>query len=350
VKKTEIGENMAKKNKRDMKKRQVRAAQKHQAKRRAKATLLRGQSHVQVQYRPGIAEMEVPPGFRAISMSQAMLEYGKPLEELMVRGVDDINKLMQTSMLLWNHAISVEKGEVNEREKVEVAEILEDVFGLTKDKAESLRKRMVERRIFLFPEDKQPENRLMPFMFIRKEKVVRIEPFAYNQMIPTETDISSDHKDKELVNRITKLDQLILEEAEYDDYEKLLMEVKDEAERLFRKWLADRGFPEEFHRLAECLNIYFDFVYGYAHDDVITLKSISGGYLMEFFEDFLLRKIYVEPQEYVDWPPSIKLFYQFLKDKGYMKDSTSIIDTVKGSKQDFLKSSTGSLDSVLIKR
>jgi hypothetical protein len=285
--------------------------------------------------------MEAPPGFRAISMSQAMLEYGKPLNELIVPAamddMDNLNMIMKITMLLWNHAISVEKGEEEEREKVSVTGILEKAFGLKKDEAESLRKRMVERRSFLFPEDKQPKDRLTPFMFIRKEKVVRIEPFAYNRLIPTKTNIPYSSEDKGLIDRITKLDQLILEEADYEDYENLFTEAKDGAERLFRKWLADKGFPEEFHSLTECLSIYLDFIYGYAHDDMITLKSISPGYLMEFFEDFLLRKMYVEPQEYVDWPPSIKLFYQFLKDKRYIEDPASIIYAVNRLETRFLE-------------
>jgi hypothetical protein len=332
---------MAKKNKKEIKKRRSKAAQKHQIGRKEKTALLRGQSHVQVQYRPGIAEMEAPPGFRAISMSQAMLEYGKPLNELVVpTAIDDMDNLemiMKITMLLWNHALSVEKGEEEEREKVSVTGILEKAFGLKKDEAESLRKRMVERRSFLFPEDKQPKDRLTPFMFIRKEKVVRIEPFAYNRLIPTKTNIPYSSEDEGLIDKIIKLDQLILEETDYEDYENLFTEVKDGAERLFGKWLADKGFPEEFLSLTECLSIYLDFIYGYAHDDIITLKSISPGYLMEFFEDFLLRKMYVEPQEYVDWPPSIKLFYQFLKDKRYIEDPASIIYAVNRLETRFLE-------------
>ncbi|MDP7354819.1 MAG: hypothetical protein QGE94_07050 [Desulfobacterales bacterium] len=40
---------------------------------------------------------------------------------------------------------------------------------------------------------------------------------------------------------------------------------------------------------AECLFIFFDFVYGYIHDDTIIIKTVPDQYWMEFFEDFLLR-------------------------------------------------------------
>ncbi len=48
----------------------------------------------------------------------------------------------------------------------------------------------------------------------------------------------------------------------------------------------------------------------------------------EFFEDFLIRKVYAGPQEYVEWPPAIRLFYLFLKDKGYIDDTASMMSMI----------------------
>jgi hypothetical protein len=330
---------MAKKNRKDMDRRRAKASQKRQVKRKAKAAALRGQSGTQVRYRPGITEMDAPPGFRAVSMSQAILEFGKPLEQLAgsTGQRPDMNKVMQASMLLWNHALSDERGEAGEREKAEVAEALGETFGLKGDEAASLRTRMVERRSYLFPEGNQPKDRMSPFMFIRKERMVEIEPFAYDRLTFTAADIAPDSEDTALIDRIIKLDRFVTEEADYREYESPLMEVKDKAAELFERWLDDKGFPEEYDALARCLSIYLDFVYGYVHDDVVTLRSVRPGYLVEFFEDFLLRKMYAEPQEYVDWPPSIKLFYQFLKDKGYVEDPSPIIQAIERLEPRFLE-------------
>lgn len=90
-------------NKKDMSKRRNKAAQKNQDKRKAKAAALRRQPEVQVRYLPGITEMGVPEGFRSIGMAQAIMEFGKPLQEYMEKNMqskDDLNKFMQTSMLL----------------------------------------------------------------------------------------------------------------------------------------------------------------------------------------------------------------------------------------------------------
>ncbi|GAG48770.1 unnamed protein product, partial [marine sediment metagenome] len=59
--------------------------------------------------------------------------------------------------------------------------------------------------------------------------------------------------------------------------------------------------------------------------DIVILKSMPDIYFIEFFEDFLLRKMMTEPNEYVNWPPALKLFYQFLHEKGYLDNPEEII-------------------------
>jgi hypothetical protein len=320
-------------NKKDMNKRRNKAAQKKQAQRKTKAAALRGKPDVEVRYRPGITEMGAPDGFRAIGMAQAIMEYGKPLQEYtgqQMQSKDDLNKFMQTAMLLWNHALSVEKGEEDALEKADVVKVLSRTFGLNPGEAETLRTRMVERRHSLFPSDKQPKERTTPFMIMRKETVAELKPFPYERFKHTEESIPPGPEDNALIEQIKKLDRLMMDEADHELVEKLLMETKDAAEKRYKQWLVDRGFPEEFHALAECLHLYFDFVYGYMHDDIVTLKTVTLSYLTEFFEDFLIRKVYGEPQEYVDWPPAIKLFYLFLKDKGYLEDASSMMTMING--------------------
>ena len=324
-------------NKKDLKKRRIKAAKKKQEKRKAKTAALSRQS--QVQYRPGITEMGAPEGFRAIGMAQAMMEYGKPLNDyrgLRAESMDDLNSLMQASMLLWNHAQDIEKGTSDEAQKIEIAKTLSGTLGLTMVAAEDLRAKMVARRNWLFPPDKQPEDRTSPFMIMRKETLVEIKPFPYDRFTHTEASIAPGPEDHALIEQIMKLDRYMEDEADYEDIEKLLTETKDLAEKRFKQWLADRGFPSEFHRLAECLHIYFDFVYAYMHDHTVTMKTITLSYLTEFLEDFLIRKVYGDPQEYVDWPPAIKMFYLFLKDKGYMEDVASITSSINALEMSFL--------------
>lgn len=322
-------------NKKDTNKRRNKAAQKKEQKRKTKAAALRKQANVQVVHRPGISEMGAPDGFRAIGMAQAMMEYIKPLDEYYGKepqSIDDLNNRMNISMLLWNHALEVEKGEEPSSKQSDVAKTLSKALGLSAEQAEALRARMVERRSWLFPEEVQLKERTSSFMVMRKERLAEIKPFNYDKLQHTRDEIPASDEDRALIRKIEKLDRFMEEEADYGEYEKLLSETKDEAEKRYKQWLADRGFPAEHHGLSGCLHIYFDFVYGYAHDHVVTLKTITLNYLTEFSEDFLIRKVYGDPQEYVEWPPAIKLFYLFLKDKGYMEDiaaTTSMINAME---------------------
>jgi len=327
-------------NKKDTNKRRNKATQKKQAQRKAKATTLRRQANVQVVNRPGISEMGAPDGFRAIGMAQAMMEYAKPLDEYYGKGlqnIDDLNKRMNLSMLLWNHALSEEKGEERAARKTEVLKALSDAFGMNGEDAEALRVRMVARRKWLFPEEVQPKERATPIMIIRKETLSEIRSFDYGRLRHARDEVPPDAADRALIENIRKLDRFMEEEADYDEFEKLLTETKDEAEKRYKQWLADRGFPPEFQRLSGCLHIYFDFVYGYMHDHVVTMKTITLNYLTEFFEDFLIRKVYGDPQEYIEWPPAIKLFYLFLKDKEYMEDIASITSMINALELRFME-------------
>jgi hypothetical protein len=238
---------------------------------------------------------------------------------------------MKISMLLWNHALEVEKGEEPSTEKTEVGKALSDALGLSAEQAEALRARMVERRSWLFPGEVQPKERTSSIMIMRKESRAEIKPFNYDKLQHTRDKVAASDEDRALIRKIEKLDRFMEEEADYGEYEKLLSETKDEAEKLYKQWLVDRGFPAEHHGLSGCLHIYFDFVYGYMHDHVVTLKTITLNYLTEFFEDFLIRKVYGDPQEYVEWPPAIKLFYLFLKDKGYMEDIAAITSMINAT-------------------
>ena len=64
------------------------------------------------------------------------------------------------------------------------------------------------------------------------------------------------------------------------------------------------------------------------HDDIVVLKTVYTVYFEEFLFDHVLRKVMMEPHEHVDWPPMLKLFYNFLCEKEYLEDSTSVIDAI----------------------
>jgi len=328
---------VGKKNKKDILKRHLRSKQK--AKKRRE--LRRGSSGIDSpieevrHYRPGISEMGAPPGFRAIPMAQAMMEYAKPLVEIAEAKGRDINDALQVSLLLWNYALSLKDGKSDLKLEEKILKSLGKTLRLDEKEANVFMRKMVERKSYLFPPDQQSSDHFLPFMFIRKEVKHPIRPFDYNQLNLSEEKIPADQKDTGLIDKIKKLDALVASDCDWDEMEKLLSRVEDEAMERFENWLGLKGISEG-SRFSSCLGIFFSFVYGYDHEDVVLLKSVSNGYFLEFFEDFLLRKMMVEPNEYVDWPPALKMFYTFLHEKNYLENPDLLISSITRIEPNFI--------------
>ena len=316
---------MSKKKKKGIEKRQSKSRERKKKKRGLR--LIKSRQEPEVITRPGLPHMGAPEGFRAISMSQAMMEYAQPIMKFVEDDEKGFNDALQISMGLWNYALSVEKGDEDKKIEQDMLKALGKVFKLDKDEAQSLFTKMIERRAYLFPPDIQPEPGI-PFMFIRKEIRYLIQPFDYKKLVISDEVVPPDQNDSDLIKKINKLDEFIYDGAEYDRYEKLFYSLKDECQELFEKWLVAKGLKDDVQNYSFCLQTYLDFIYGYMHDDVVVLKSVPDIYFVEFFEDFLLRKMMAEPNEYIYWPPALKLFYRFLNEKGYLDNHGKAIANI----------------------
>jgi hypothetical protein len=314
---------MAKKKKSEAGKRRNKSRQKMKKKRSLRSMKSRQERRTEATYRPGLPYMGAPEGFRSISMSQAMIEYGKPLMKYFEDDESAFDVAIQISMMLWNYSISVEKGYEHKEMAHEILKALREALDLNKDEAKSLLTKMMERRTYLFPPEIQPGPGTL--MFIRKEVRYLIQPFDYEKLVISDEAIPADQDDTELIEKMKALDSLIRDGEDYSTYEKLLLTLIDDSESLFERWLVARGMSDDAREYSFCLQTYLEFIYGYMHDDVVVLKSVPDIYFIEFFEDFLLRKMMVEPNEYVYWPPAVKLFYRFLYEKGYLKNHEEII-------------------------
>jgi len=317
-----------KKNKTKISKRRQKAKQQKAKKR--KLRLVKGgggdTSGPAVIERPGVPDLGAPEGFRSIPFSQAIMEYGAPLMK-QTKNEKAMEAALQLSGLFWNYALNVRDGKVDQRLEKEIVKGVKYELGLNKEEVQNLVKRMVARYQYLFPEEIQPKPPA-PFMFIRKEVRHIIRPYDYgkldisDQLIPPNTD------DQDAIDRLRQLDTLVMDHADYKQYESLLTEVKDKCEGRFRQWLIVKGVDEQAEDLAGCPYIFFDFVYGYMHDDVVTLKTVTDRYWTEFFEGFLILKMVVTPPEYILWLPALKLFYRFLHEKDYLDNPDKIIDRI----------------------
>lgn len=313
------------KKKKSAAKRRARANYKKQKKLKARSINLKNQNNVQFIERPALTDIEAPDGFRPISNSQAMLEYSQPLLDYVESGkVKDINDVLKISMAIWNYAVSIEK---HDKEfvisKNDVVNQIRITIGMSKSEATDFFETMVQRKNYLLPSEIQPKIPLI--MFIRKETHTLIREFNYHQLIFSKEPIPPDDEDKEMVNSIKEMDRYMTDGTDYDEWEDDYFAMEEKCQDRFCEWLIDKGLNDFSDQFSGNIQIYLDFVYRYMHDDIVLLHKIKLIYIDEFFSDFLLRKMWVKPDEYITWPPALKLFYAFLQEKEYLRDPKPII-------------------------
>lgn len=323
-----------KKNKKEIAKRQARAKEKAKKKRQPNFS----KPIIRVMDRPPITRMDTPKGFTSISSSQAMMEYAKPLLSGGAKDIKDLNKLLELVSSLWNLAISKQKDHQREYQQWmdRVKAGAKNILNLDGEERDRFINEMVERQAHLFPEDVQPKTPSM-FMYMRKEVSYLIAPFDYSKIkFKMNKEIPPDEEDLQLIRKIEELDRHMVKGSDYDEFEELALSIEDECPKLLEKWLIAKGIEDTPNEYSGCLGIYIMFIYRYMHEETVMLKAVPDIYFFEFFEDFLLRKVACKPFEYLYWPPALKLFYQFLTEKGYMKDM-SIIGKLDAMESHFLE-------------
>jgi len=116
-----------------------------------------------------MADIEAPDGFRAVSVSQALMTFAKPLMD--VAGDCDIkrlNEIFGISIFFWNYEILKREGSKQAGEiKKKIMAAMRGILGLRVAESEELLHKMLERKRHLFPEDIQPKH--SPVMFMREE-------------------------------------------------------------------------------------------------------------------------------------------------------------------------------------
>jgi hypothetical protein len=307
-------------------------------KKKSKAAKSPSKSNVEFINTSPMSDIEAPEGFRTVSPTQAIMVYNQPLMEHGQKNTDDLNELMQIGISLWNYSISIHDGKEDKKNRDTIIETLKTKLSLSGEKAKALLDKMVERYSYLFPKNIQPEDKL--FMFIRKETSIDIQPLDYSKLAVPQGIIPPDNKDKDLINRIKLLDTFITSNSDYSEFEELMFDVMDDSEKRFEKWLNKKRLSKDIKQFQfpSCIESYLQFIYGYMHDDIVTLKIISRHYIEEFFEDYLLRKMILEnPAEYVEWIPALKLFYRFLYEKEYIADPDDIIGAIDSLEPDFIE-------------
>ena len=103
----------------------------HRKKQKRKLRLIKAKSkpeHKSVVH-PPMAEVDAPPGFRAVSMSQAVMEYSKSIFDLNdSESIDDMNQALQLTSLIWNYGIAIESGNVEKKMTKEILDMIQPIW------------------------------------------------------------------------------------------------------------------------------------------------------------------------------------------------------------------------------
>ena len=272
-----------------------------------------------------VPDLQPPDGFRLVSPTQAIMEYGKPLME-MIPMPDDVSKANEVFGVvpeIWNYTLDdkrIPEGKKSEGKKSEkeMLSLISQRLGFDKKKSHDFLSKMVERKNNLFPAEVQPKG--SPFMFIRKVVSSLISRFDYERLKLNPEVLPPNTLDIKLVRYLNKLDQYIKRSANYDKYNKLLLNVQDGVFYRFNEWLSAKGLSEHQQQFSFITEGYLIFIYGYQHEHPLTLKDRPGKYLAKFVVDYLLGKTSMEPWEYTLAPATLRLIYRFLYEKEYLDE------------------------------
>lgn len=335
-----------KKDKKAAAKRRAKSKQQKQKKRKLKLVRQQRQeeySDYPLAPTPAMSDIEVPEGFRTVSMIEAIMEFGKALiVDDMKDDPEELNKVFGIANSIWNYEAALNGGFEGEQE---LQEIRNDILGKMENlleidpvEGEEVLQNMVERKQYLFPSDIQPEYPMT--MYIRKEVSQLITPFNYGGLRFSEEPIPPDERDQAVIDKIREMDRYVVETDDYDEeLENLFFPMAEELQERYEHWLNEKGMSVWSQTFAANLDIFLNFIYYYTHDDLVMLKLVPPEYFAQFFFDYLLRKVITEPQEYVVYPPAVKFFYKYLHEKGYIHQEMSkiIADVIDQIEPEFIE-------------
>jgi hypothetical protein len=328
-----------KKDRKAVEKRRAKSRQEKQKKRRLKFVQQRhsGESHDEDFLSDVVWEGSAPKGFRAVSISQALVEFGKPLMDRLGDDPEALNSALNISTAIWNFGFMLEERDEEGQKRAlhSILENIESTLELDEHAAAELFKGMMERKEHLFPEDIQPGTPMRVFM--RKEVSHVITPFDYEGLEYARDPIPPDEHDRNAIAKMEELDRYISDGAEYDEWEDLYLAMEEAVQDRFEKWLEEKNLAEWSRLFIDELEPFLDYIYRY-QDDPVILRLVPPVDIEDFLFDYLLRKVVAEPHEYAGYPAMLKFFYEFLQEKGYIgkPESLSRIAAINEMEPDFI--------------
>ena len=275
---------------------------------------------------------DAPPGFRPLPMTQAILEFAAPLMAYVEQGtVPDPNDALHIGMQLWNYTLP--NAPVSQKpSRTAIVDTMQTTLQMDRQEADAFFERMIARKAYLFPDEIQPEGFVT--LFMRKEVEYLITPFAESQLHVSDAPIAPERDDRPFLDALRQLEARIAAQVAYDAWEADFFAMQDLCSQRYQHWLQAKGVPETYSaQFPFCVETYLNFIYQY---DAGNLRDVSPEALVEFFLDYLLRKVMAQPPEYTQWPPALRLFYRLLSEKGYLDDPQPMMAALHAIEPDFI--------------
>ena len=334
-----------KKNKKAIAKRNAKSRQKKKQKRKLKVVEAREEMpdfpSAKFDRTPALIS-GAPEGFYPITINQALMKFAEPImEKAESDSYDEHSYRLNLGNLIWNYAISLEEGGNFQNMDSELLGFISPAMRCTQEEARQFLDKMVERKKYLFPPEIQPKGSMT--LFIRKESHHEISKFDYKNFKILQDPIPPTDQDKELVDKLFELDRQTRHE-DYDQWERFYLELENECQLRFYHWLTRKGALQHYEDLDHYAGVFMNFVYRYGHNSIINLRTVEFADLREFFLDHVIRKWLLEPNEYTEIPPSIKLFYNFLNEIGYIdapEPFVGMVDEIEPEYIEFLQQRYG---------
>ncbi len=150
-------------------------------------------------------------------MSQAIMEYVKPLIDFVEKGiVKGPNDVLQLAMPLWNYKLSPEDRDLNKIKK-DIIKLIGKTLKIDLQESTEFFDMMIQRKEHLFPTEVQPDSPMT--MFIRQEEHYLIPEFNYHSLNISEEPYLPDDEDERFVQMIERMDRYIIDGVDYDEWE-----------------------------------------------------------------------------------------------------------------------------------
>jgi hypothetical protein len=259
----------------------------------------------------------VDDGYRIVGPAQAMVDYAKPLMDE-AKSEKDLSKALTHAQVLWNLALLGRSDpEEFEKQRKELA----DDMGIPE--ADDIIKEMIARFERMFPYvGREPA-------FYMRERVIDIEeyePFDESTLRISEDKIPPTRKETKLAQTLRKIDP--------DEDKSGLIKWQDQVLDCYVEWCIAKGVPEDkTSHFAYNVNMYLDFLNDY-HGETVSADT-PAEVVQEFMRAHFIRKTSSPAQRKTMMPSALKLFMQYLDEKGIISGTESVRRIVESEQDDF---------------